>query len=305
MNRYNFFAFLSGCIFCFFVFVSFAETIDSTSNPLKIFNLPQIVKAADVNSKVFVFAGEQIPLTMDAKERLDRELSVNSYYHSAMIQYLKLSNRYFPVIEKILLENGVPDDFKYLAVAESGLRHVTSSANAKGFWQFRKLAAKEMNLEVNDEVDERYHIERSTRAACHYLLQLKRRFGTWVDAAAAYNVGPTNYRNDLRDQKENTYYDMNLPEETMRYIFRLVAIKEIMSQPDRFGFYIDQMERYPPLDNYREVLVDQSIENWGDFAHENGVTYRQLKIYNLWLRDNHLTVIKNKYQIKIPNDVGK
>ena len=305
MNKYNFFAFLSGCIFCFFILVSFAETVDSTTITSKIFNLPQVVKGADVNSKVFTFAGEEIPLTMDAKERLDRELSVNSYYHSAMIQYIKLSYRYFPVIEKILLENGIPDDFKYLAVAESGLRHVTSVANAKGFWQFRKLAAKEMKLEVNDEVDERYHIEKSTRAACAYLNQLKRRFGTWVDAAAAYNVGPTNYRNDLRDQKETTYFHMNLPEETMRYIFRLVAIKEIMSQPDRYGFYISDQEKYPPLDDYYEVLVDKSIDNWGDFAHDHNITYRQLKIYNPWLRDNHLTVIKNKYQIKIPNDVGR
>ncbi len=305
MNKYNFFAFASGCIFCFLVFVSFAETIDSTDTGIRIFNLPQVVKAADVNSKIFNFAGEQIPLTMDAKERLDRELAVNSYYHSAMIQYLKLANRYFPTIERILLENGVPDDFKYLAVAESGLRHVTSSANAKGFWQFRKLAAKEMKLEVNDEVDERYHIEKSTRAACSYILQLKRRFGTWTDAAAAYNVGPTNYRNDLRDQRQHSYFAMNLPEETMRYLFRLVAIKEVMSQPDRFGFYIDQMEKYPPLSHYHEVLVDSSVQNWGDFATEYGITYRELKIYNPWLRDNHLTVIKNKYQIKIPNVAGR
>ena len=299
MNRYNFFAFISGCFFWFFLLVSFSSKIDTSA--LSFINLPQVVKAVDVNSKVFTFAGEQIPLTMDAKERLDRELSVNSYYHSAMIQYLKLAHRYFPEIERILLENGIPDDFKYLAVAESGLRHVKSSANAKGFWQFRKLAAKEMGLEVNDEVDERYHVEKSTRAACDYLNQLKKRFGTWIDAAAAYNVGPTNYRSTQNSQEEDNYFDLNLPQETMRYIFRLVAIKEIMSNPDKFGFYIDPEEKYPPLDDYHEIQVDSSIQNWGSFAHEHGVTYRQLKRYNPWLRDNHLTVIKNKYQIKIPN----
>jgi len=284
------------------IFISYGETIDTTSS--QSLNLPQVVKSVDVNTKVFNFAGEQIPLTMDCKERLDRELSVNSYFHSSTIQNIKLAHRYFPVIEKILLENGVPDDFKYLAVAESGLRHVTSSANAKGFWQFRKLAAKEMELEVNDEVDERYHIEKSTRAACKYILQLKRRFGTWIDAAAAYNVGPTNYKSTLNAQKEDHYFDLNLPGETMRYIFRLVAIKEIMTFPDRFGFYIDQLEKYPAFNDYYEVKVDSSINNWGDFAHDYGISYRELKIYNPWLRDNHLTVINNTYQIKIPRNQG-
>jgi len=296
MNKYNYFAFVSGCVFSLFILVSFA----GSGKSFEFFNLPQIVKAADVNSKVFTFAGEQIPLTQDAKERLDRELAVNSYYHSAMIQYLKLANRYFPEIERILMEHSIPDDFKYLAVAESGLRHVKSSANAKGFWQFRKLAAKEMGLEVNDEVDERYHVEKSTRAACNYLLQLKGRFGTWIDAAAAYNTGPTNYRNSMNKQKQTHYFDMNLSQETMRYIFRLVAIKEIMSNPNQFGFYIDSQEKYPPLNEFKEVLVSESVDNWGDFAHEQGITYRQLKRYNPWLRDNHLTVIKNQYQIKIP-----
>ena len=302
MNKYTFFAFLSGCFFCLLMFLSSGQAIDSTG--VGIPNLPQVVKSVDVNSKVFDFAGEQMPLTMDCKERLDRELSVNSYFHSATIQNIKLAHRYFPVIERILLENGVPDDFKYLAVAESGLRHVTSSANAKGFWQFRKLAAKEMKLEVNDEVDERYHIEKSTRAACKYILQLKRRFGTWTDAAASYNVGPTNYRNTLKSQKEDHYYDLNLPVETMRYIFRLVAIKEILAFPDRYGFYIDNQEKYPEFQNYYEIVVDSSIVNWGDFAHNYGITYRELKRYNPWLRDNHLTVINNTYQIKIPRNPG-
>ncbi len=285
-------------IFSLLVFMSYA-TEDPLTDPNTSDNLPQIVRAPDINRQ-FDWAGEIMPFTADAKERLDRELMVNSYYHSSTLQVVKLSNRYFPEIEMILREYNIPDDFKYLAVAESGLRHVASHANAKGFWQFRKLAAKEYGLEVNDEVDERYHVERSTRAACKYLLWLKSKFGTWTNAAAAYNVGPTNYEKEREAQKETDFYDMNLNLETSRYIFRLIAIKEIMSNPEQYGFYLDQVEAYPPMDIYDEVLVDKSINNWGDFAHEHGITYRELKRYNPWLRDNHLTVIKNRYNIKIP-----
>lgn len=298
MNKYNVFGLLSGLLFSFLIFISYGESkVDYSDTDV---GLPQTVRAIDINHKAFDFAGESMPLNMDCKERLDRELLVNSYRHSATIQYMKLVQRYFPVIEKILLEYGIPDDFKYLAVAESGLRHVSSPANAKGFWQFRKLAAKEMELEVNDEVDERYHIEKSTHAACKYILQLKKRFGTWTDAAAAYNVGPTNYASIKRDQKQEHYYDLNLPSETMRYIFRLIAIKEVIKNPERYGFYIEPLEKYPPLNDYNVVVVDSSVENWGDFAHNYGITYRELKRYNPWLRDNQLTVIKNTYEIKIP-----
>lgn len=261
--------------------------------------LPQIVKAPDIN-RHFEWAGEAVPPTADAKERLDTELLSNSYFHSSTIQYLKRANRYFPMIERILLENGIPDDFKYLAVAESGLLHATSGASAKGFWQFRKLAAKEYGLEVNDEVDERFHVEKSTRAACKYLHYLHRRFGTWTDAAASYNVGPTAYAKQQRLQKENNYYDMNLNRETAKYVFRLIAIKEIMTRPQEFGFYLDQQEKYPPFENYFEVEVNESVKNWGDFAHDYGVTYRDIKRLNPWLRDNHMTVIKNKYLVKVP-----
>ncbi len=285
-------------IFSFLVFMSYA-TADPLTDINTANNLPQIVRAPDVNRQ-FDWAGEIMPSTADAKERLDRELMVNSYYHSSTLQVLKLSNRYFPLIERILLEYGIPDDFKYLAVAESGLRHVASHASAKGFWQFRKLAAKEYGLEVNDEVDERYHVERSTRAACKYLLWLKSKFGTWTNAAAAYNVGPTNFKKEQSNQRETDYYNMNVNLETSRYIFRLIALKEIMSYPDQYGFYIDQEEKYPPRDDYYEVLVDKSVTNWGEFAHNYGISYRELKRYNPWLRDNHLTVINNTYNIKIP-----
>lgn len=289
---------LSGAIFMLLIFVSsHAETpnkSDEVNNPL-----PQIVRAPNMN-KQFSWAGEMMPLTADAKERLDVELLSNSYYHSSTLQYLKRANRYFPIMERILLENGIPDDFKYLAVAESGLMNVSSSASAKGFWQFRKLAGKEYGLEINDEVDERFHVEKATLAACKYLKWLKYKFGTWTDASAAYNVGPTAFKRQRENQKETNFYNMNLNRETAKYVFRLIAIKEIMTNPLDYGFYLDPEEKYPPMDNYYEVEVAESIKNWGDFAHQHGTTYRQLKRLNPWLRDNHLTVIKNRYLVKVP-----
>lgn len=291
------FGLISGVIFTLLIFVSsYAEEAPASVNTNQ---LPQIIQSPSIN-KQFDWAGELMPLTADAKERLDAQLLRNSYYHSSTIQYLKRANRYFPTIERILLEQGIPDDFKYLAVAESGLEHATSPANAKGFWQFRKLAAKEQGLEVNDEVDERYHVEKSTLAACNYLKWLKRKFGTWTNASAAYNVGPTAFSRQIKAQKETNYYDMNLNKETSKYVFRLIAIKEIMSNPQEFGFYLQPEEKYLPMTEYYEVEVSESVTNWGDFAHEHGTTYREIKRYNPWLRDNHLTVIKNKYTVRIP-----
>ena len=261
--------------------------------------LPQIIEPVDLN-KQFDWAGEIMPDNLDTKERLDRELLVNAYWQSSTLLNLKAAHRYFPTIERILAEEGVPDDFKYLAVAESNLRNVVSSANAKGFWQFRKLAAKDMGLEVNDQVDERYHLEKATRAACRYLKSLKRQFGTWTNASAAYNMGPGNFSKNLKNQGETNYYNLNVGSESGRYLFRLIAIKEIMSNPQSFGFYLDDFEKYQPLDNYINVHVDKSVPSWSEFAKQHGTTYRMLKLYNPWLRDRDLTVIKNQYQIKIP-----
>lgn len=290
-----------GLTFSLIVILSPSTVADDDSNLSieRVANLPQMIKPVDLD-KTFNFAGEVMPDNFDTHERLDRELLVNAYWQSSTLLNIKAANRYFPIIEKILKENGIPEDFKYLAVAESSLRNVSSPANAKGFWQFRKLAAKEFGLEVNDEVDERYHLEKATRAACQYLRQLHDRFGNWTNAAAAYNVGPTNFARSLRDQKEDSFYDLNLNAETSRYVFRLIAIKEIMSNPQKYGFYLDESEKYSPLDEYYEVVVDKSVDNWGDFAKEHDVSYRVLKVYNPWLLDNKLTVIKNTYHIKIP-----
>lgn len=261
--------------------------------------LPQVIEPIDLN-KQYNWAGEIMPDNFDTKERLDRELLVNAYWQSSTLLNLKAANRYFPTIERILAQEGVPDDFKYLAVAESNLRNVVSSANAKGFWQFRKLAAKEMGLEVNDQVDERYHVEKATRAACGYLKKLHKRFGSWVNASAAYNMGPGNFSKNLDRQGETSYYNLNVGAESSRYVFRLMAIKEIMSNPEQYGFYVDAHEKYPPLDNYINVHVDKTVKSWNDFATQHGTTYRMLKLYNPWLRDTDLTVINNTYNIKIP-----
>jgi len=263
------------------------------------YNLPQVVKSIPL-AKIPSFAGEEMPINIDTKERLDRELTVNSYWHSSTLLNIKNAKKYFPIIERILAENGVPDDFKYLAVAESSLRNVTSGAGARGFWQFRTLAAKEMGLEVNSEVDERYHLEKSTEAAANYLKKLKERFGSWTNAAAAYNVGPTNYSKSLRDQGHDSFYDLNLNPETNRYVFRLIAIKEIMKDPSAFGFYIEPEDEYDSIEDVYEVEVNESVPNWGEFARKYGISYRLLKYYNPWLKDDKLTVKKNIYFIKIP-----
>lgn len=261
--------------------------------------LPQIIEPVKLN-KQFNWAGEVMPDNIDTRERLDRELLVNAYWQSSTLLNVKAAYRYFPLIERILAEEGVPDDFKYLAVAESNLRNVVSPANAKGFWQIRKLAAKEMGLEVNDQVDERYHVEKATRAACRYLKQLHKRFGNWTNASAAYNMGPTNMARTLKNQGEDSYYNLNLGSESGRYLFRLIAIKEIIGQPQNFGFYVEPSEMYPPIDNYYNVQVDKSVDSWSEFAKNHGTTYRMLKLYNPWLRDNDLTVIKNTYMVRIP-----
>jgi hypothetical protein len=263
--------------------------------------IPQVVKGSDLNKR-FEFAGELIPTkNFDVRERLDRELTVNTYYHSSTLLNIKKAARFFPVIERILAENGLPEDLKYIAVAESNLSNAVSPAGAKGFWQFMKSAAEQYGLEVNSEVDERYHIEKATQAACKYFKYLKNRFGSWTMAAAAYNVGPTRLARTIEEQRAEEYYDLNLNEETSRYVFRLIAIKELMQDPSSFGFYVDEEEKYPPLFDYSVVQVNGSVENFGDFAKKYNTNYRTLKVFNPWLIDSRLTNRSRKtYEIKIP-----
>ncbi len=287
----------------FFTFAIFSSSTDAdqTSGKKTIQeNLPQVIKAMDLD-KDFSFAGETVPSdNFDAKERLDVELSRNAYYHSNTLLNIKKTARFFPVIEKILAKNGVPDDFKYLAVAESDLRNATSPSGAKGVWQFMKPIGHHYGMEINKEVDERYHLEKATEAACKYLKNSKKKFGSWTLAAAAYNMGGTKLRKELKRQRAGSYYDLNLNQETMKYVFRIIALKEIISQPGDFGFYLDESDFYQPLE-FVNIKVNKTIPNLGDFAKENGISYRMLKIFNPWLISSSLTNKSGKtYYIKVP-----
>lgn len=246
------------------------------------------------------FAGEPVPVHIDdVKERLERELIVNAYRHSSTFLLLKRKTRWFPVIEQILAEEGVPDDFKYLCVAESALAQAVSPSNAVGFWQFLSGTAKEYGLEVNREVDERYHVEKSTRAAAKYLKKAKAKFGTWTEAAASYNMGMSGLTNQQKRQGEDGYYDILLNSETSRYVFRILALKEVLSNPTNYGFMLDYEDQYQPY-QYREVFVDASVEDFATFAKQHNTNYKTLKILNPWLRDKTLTVKSNTYKIKVP-----
>ena len=213
-----------------------------------------------------------------------------------------MANRFFPEIERILRQEGIPDDFKYLAVAESGLRNVRSSAGAKGYWQFLKATGKEYGLEINDEVDERYHLEKSTVAACKYLRKQKNKLGSWTLAAAAYNAGSRRIQDNMTQQGMNSYYDINLNEETGRYIFRILALKEIISNPTRFGYQIDESQKYAPHENLMNLSYDKAgTLDLKNVALNNRLSYRLLKVYNPWLLDSKITMTGRKeYLIKVP-----
>ncbi|NGY38462.1 lytic transglycosylase domain-containing protein [Flavobacterium sp. XN-5] len=247
------------------------------------------------------FAGEATPLKIiDIKERLDRELIVNINLHASTILAIKRANRAFPVIEPILKKNGIPDDFKYLAVIESGLVNAVSGAGARGVWQFMPETAKERGMEVNDFVDERYSLEKSTQAACSYLLIAKAKFGTWTLAAASYNGGMGGVNKQMDIQKESNYYDLLLTEETSRYVFRILALKEIMKNPAKYGFSLTKEELYPLLPT-KKIVVDSTILDLADFAKAQGINYKILKIHNPWLRDRKLeNPTYKKYTIEIP-----
>lgn len=247
------------------------------------------------------FAGERVPVEdPDVRERLDRELLVNTYWQSNGLLLIKRAHKYFPIIEPILKYHGVPDDFKYLAVIESGLTQAVSPAGATGFWQIMKATAKERGLEVNANVDERYHIQKSTEAACVYLKKAKDRFGTWTMAAAAYNAGNYGMARQLDRQEIEGYYNVLLGEETSRYVFRILAIKEILSNPKGYGFNFDQEDLYTHIP-VNEVVVDTAVSSFPKFAKEFGISYKTLKRHNPWLREAHLNNASRKeYIIKIP-----
>ena len=247
------------------------------------------------------FAGERVPTENDdIKERMDRELLTNTYWQSNTMLLFKRANKFFPLIEPILKENGIPNDFKYLAVIESGLLNVSSPAGAKGFWQILEGTAKESGLEVNTNVDERYHLEKSTQAACDYLKSAKARFGNWTLAAAAYNAGNRGVSSKMETQKVSSYYDLLLGDETERYILRIVALKEIMSNPEKYGFIFEKEDLYTATPT-KFVEVSTPIADIAQYSIDLGINYKIMKLHNPWLRENTLENKTGKaYQLKIP-----
>ena len=247
------------------------------------------------------FAGERVPLEMfNIRERYERELLSTCYFHSNTMLLVKRSSRWFPVIEPILAKYGIPDDFKYLCVAESTLTNAVSPAGAVGFWQFMERTAKEYGLEINKDVDMRYNVELETEAACRYFLKSYDIYHNWTLVAASFNAGTNRLNKFLKEQKVHSYYDLLLADETERYIFRILAFKTILSNPEKYGIYVSKDLEYQPL-KYKIVVVDKSVDNWADFALEHDITYKLLKIFNPWLRSNSLKVRHGEvYEIKIP-----
>ena len=247
------------------------------------------------------FCGEEVPLDLFyVRESLERELLVNSYLHSSTILILKRSARWFPVIEPIMEKHGLPEDFKYLCVIESSLTNAVSPSKAVGFWQFLESTGKEYNLEIDKEVDMRYNVEKETVAACKYLKASYRKFGSWTLAAAAFNGGNGRISKTKEEQRVDSYYDMLLPEETQRYVFRILALKTIMENPEKYGFQISDEGWYKPYET-KTVTVTESIPDLVQFAYEQGTNLKMLKYFNPWLRGSSLTISAgNSYDIKIP-----
>jgi membrane-bound lytic murein transglycosylase D len=262
-------------------------------------NMPHITTPKLPTS--YTLFGEKVPLDVfDIKDRLDRELVVNSYMQGSTVQIIKQMKRWFPLIEQRLKENGIPDDFKYLAVAESALMPAKSGVGASGFWQFMKGTGPSYGLEINEYVDERYHVLKSTDAACSYLKDAYAKFNNWTAAAASYNCGMGGYNGAATSQGTYNFYNLWLPDETMRYIYRIMALKYILDNPERSGFYLDASDTYKPYKT-KTINVTTSISSLVQFALENGTNYKAIKVLNPWLRDKSLPNKSGKnYQILIP-----
>lgn len=268
-------------------------TVVSTKNIFVVPDVPDSVQ----------FAGEWYNITdLDLKERFDRELIVNNFWHSNTILYLKRANRWFPLMSKILEEEGVPQDMLYLAVIESGLTQATSPSGAKGFWQFMEPTARDYDLRVDNVVDERLNVEKSTRAACDYLKSAYQKFGTWFLAAASYNMGKGGVQSNLDRQGVESYFDLSLNSETARYVFRILAVKEIMNNPKKFGFEIDKHQLYAPFKT-KKVKIENSINNLYEWSIKQGVTIKIVRKLNPWIKGSELTLISNEtIEIDLPEN---
>jgi len=250
-----------------------------------------------------VFLDEHVPLKQfNVAERLDREMLVNTYWQSQTLLFFKRSQKWFPVIEPILKEEGLPEDFKYLAVIESGLQDIISPSGAAGFWQIMKGTGKELGLEINNYVDERYHLEKATRAACQYLKEAHEKYGSWTIAAASYNMGMNGMDRRLTEQQVSSYFDLHLNSETARYVYRMMAVKLILENPNDFGFNFRDKDLYKNIPT-QELSVDSGITDLADFALSNGISIHLLKTLNPWLRSDHLANTSNKnYIIRVPTE---
>lgn len=306
-NTFKYFGLASGLIIVLILFLN-ADNIYSNlyfpfvKNGTKSENLSlpvQTTFAVKIPENL-QFAGEPVPVDdLEVRERLDRELTVNAYWQSSTIIMLKRAHRWFPIIEKILKEENIPDDFKYLCMAESALDNAISSAGASGFWQFMTSTGKLYGLTINSEVDERYNLEKSTRAACSYLRDAKEKSGSWTAAAAGYNMGTAGINKQQNLQGETSYYNLFLNSETSRYVQRILALKIIHQNPKDFGYYLMTEDVYPEL-NFKLVQVNSSV-NWIAFAKENNISYKLLRFYNPWIRDYNLyNKAKQIFDVKIP-----
>lgn len=268
----------------------------SANNTTEQYTLPPLPEKID-------FCNEEVPIwNFDVKERLEKELLVNKFFHSQTFQVLRKTKRFLPVIEPILKKYNIPDDLKYISVIESNLENLVSYRGATGFWQLMPDAAKELGMEINDEIDERYHIEKSTEAACKYLLKAYQKFNNWTMAAASYNIGLTGISNLMEKQKTKNYYNIVMGEETSRYIFRILAIREIIKNPETFGFILNESDYLQAIPTY-EVEINTSVDHWADYAISKKINYKILKIFNPWLRDIKLqNKQQKKYLIKIPQE---
>ncbi|GHT77948.1 murein transglycosylase [Bacteroidia bacterium] len=298
-NKFILFFLTAGIILSAFVLIS------SKDNALEDYLTQAFTVSVPIPDEVN-FCGEKISLKrLDMRERFDREINSFTYLHSTTLLYIKRANRFFPIIEPILKKNGIPDDFKYLCVIESGLdTRALSSAKAAGLWQFMEGTAKNYGLEIRDGVDERYHVEKATEAACTYLRDAYSRYGDWASVAASYNAGMGRISSEMQKQYVSSAFDLWLVQETSRYVFRILAAKEIFTHPRKYGFLLQKEDLYPPVAvNYVEISTD--IPDLPAFAIEQGINYMQLKEFNTWLRDSKLTIPKTggkTYHIAIPRD---
>jgi len=290
------------CLYGVFLLIAQQQVVseDNWPNTIEDFNDSHWVTAHPIPTEMS-FADEPVPLhNPDIQERMDREILVNAYWQSNAFLLMKRTHKFGPLIDSILAAESVPLDFKYLAVIESGLQNVSSPAGAKGFWQFMRSTAKEFDLEVNANVDERFNLVLATQAAARYLKQARDEFGSWTLAAASYNAGRAGIRRELTRQGVSNYYDLLLNEETSRYVFRILAVKRLLEEPQQYGFQYNSDHLYQWIPT-RKVKVDTAVSDFVAFAEKFGINYKILKIHNPWLREGHLNNASRKeYTIDIP-----